>query len=172
MEYVRFRSRYPNKSGEQVGIFGLVNVLGRNGMLAPEEERFRRENNDWYDAAYPDPCRTHPQVYDQTLNPYAAAWFKTTATHLTDRIPGYLAVLDAHNIAWEEIRTSDPGKIVYTDECQVVAVPHCGPVTRGHRSLRRDRGRLSDGRLASGSGGRSRMVERRGLGFGIYLFRS
>jgi hypothetical protein len=106
-----------------VGIFGLVNVLGKNGMLTPEEERFRRENNDWYDAAYPEPCRTHPATYDPAVNPHAAAWFKSTSSQLIDRVQGYLAILDAHNIAWEEVRTSDPGRIIYTDEYQVVAVP-------------------------------------------------
>jgi hypothetical protein len=52
VEYIRFRSVYPGIKGQRVGVFGLVNVLGRHGMLAPEEEQFRRENNAWYNAAY------------------------------------------------------------------------------------------------------------------------
>jgi hypothetical protein len=68
MEYVRFRSKYPNRYGEFVGIFGLVNVLGRHGMLTPDEERFRRENNAWYDAAYPDPCHTD-RSWTRTTSP-------------------------------------------------------------------------------------------------------
>jgi hypothetical protein len=124
MEYVRFRSKYPNSYGEFVGIFGLVNVLGRHGMLTPDEERFRRENNDWYDAAYPDPCQADPTVYDRSVNPLAAAWFKSTASHLIDRTSGYLAILDAHNVAWEHLRATDPGRIIYSDDWQVVVVPH------------------------------------------------
>jgi hypothetical protein len=92
-------------------------------MLTPEEERFRRENNAWYDAAYPEPCRTHPATYDPAVNPHAAAWFKSTSMELIDRAQGYLAILDAHNVAWEEVRTPDPGRIIYADEYQVVAVP-------------------------------------------------
>lgn len=122
-EYVRFRSARPTATGIHVGIFGLVNVLGRHGMLAPAEEQFRRENNAWYDAAYPDPCAADPSVYAQDVNPRAAAWFKPTATSLLGRIGGYLRILDAHRIAWEEIRTTDPGKIVYEDSYQVIAVP-------------------------------------------------
>ena len=57
--YVRFRSAHVSARGYKVGVFGLVNVLGRHGMLTPDEERFRRENNAWYDAAYPSPPRTH-----------------------------------------------------------------------------------------------------------------
>jgi hypothetical protein len=63
-EYVRFRSRYPNVAGFYVGVFGLVNVLGRNGMLTPEQEHFRQVGNAWYKAAYPDPCTVDQGVYD------------------------------------------------------------------------------------------------------------
>ena len=115
-EYVRFRSARHGAKGYKVGVFGLVNVLGRNGMLTPDEERFRRENNAWYDAAYPSPT-SH---YQEHLG--AVAWFKDTAAELLERIPGYLAILDAHHIAWEEARTSAPGMIVYADAWQVLAI--------------------------------------------------
>jgi hypothetical protein len=46
--------KYPNQAGENVGVYGLVNVLGRDGMLTPDGERFRQDNA-WYDAAYPNP---------------------------------------------------------------------------------------------------------------------
>ena len=114
-EYVRFRSAYRGAQGYKVGVFGLVNVLGRNGMLTPAEERFRRENNAWYDAAYPSPA-SHYQEY-----PGAVAWFKDTADELLERIPGYLAILDAHRITWEQARTPAPGLIVYEDAYQVLA---------------------------------------------------
>lgn len=115
-EYVRFRSVYHSATGFKVGVFGLVNVLGRHGMLAPDEERFRRENNSWYEAAYPSPT-SHYQEH-----PDAVAWFKGAATELLERIPGYLAILDTHRIAWEEVRTSTPGLIVYEDACQILAI--------------------------------------------------
>jgi hypothetical protein len=116
-EYVRFRSPYASFSGLKIGVFGLVNVLGRRGMLTPEEERFRRENNDWYNTAY-----TKPDVYGPDTDPLAACWFKITAQELVSRVGGYLAILDAHLIAWEEVRTTDPGMILYEDRWQVVAV--------------------------------------------------
>lgn len=115
--YVRFRSPYPGFSGLKVGVFGLVNVLGRHGMLTPGEERFRRENNDWYDSAYPQ-----PGVYGPDTDPLAECWFKASAHELLRRVSGYLAILDAHSIAWEEVRTADPGTILYEDRWQVVAV--------------------------------------------------
>ena len=126
IQYVRFRSRYPDKDGFHVGVFGLVNVLGRNGMLTPAEEAFRRDNNAWYDAAYRDPGTIDPSVYDKQLNPGAASWFRPTATTLLRRAEGYLAILSAHSVAWQQITSPDPGRVVYEDEFHVVAVPRAG----------------------------------------------
>jgi len=120
--YVRFRSPYPSFSGLKIGVFGLVNVLGRRGMLTPDEERFRRENNDWYNAAYPE-----PDVYGPDTDPLAECWFKASSHELLSRVSGYLAILDAHSIAWEEVRTTDPGTILYEDRWQVVTVSAAPP---------------------------------------------
>jgi hypothetical protein len=123
---VRYRSRYPNQDGFHVGVFGLVNVLGRHGMLGPAEETFRRENNAWYDAAYPDPYAIDPALHDKQLNPGAAFWFKPTATTLLRRIDGYLAILSAHAVAWQQVTSPNPGRVVYEDEFHLVAVPRAG----------------------------------------------
>ena len=119
-KFVRYRSRYEDARGAFVGVFGLVNVLGRHGMLTPEEERFRRENNEWYDAAYPDPYAALPSL---SARPLAASWFRSDARPLLDRVPGYLAVLENHHIAWECVQTNDVGVILYEDHYQVVADP-------------------------------------------------
>jgi hypothetical protein len=42
IEYVGFRSPYPSSSGLKIGVFGLVNVLGRRGMLTA-----RRADQAW-----------------------------------------------------------------------------------------------------------------------------
>jgi hypothetical protein len=39
-------------------------------------------------------------------------------------IPGYLAILAAHNLPCERYTSSDPGRVVYQDPHQVVVVPH------------------------------------------------
>ena len=53
VRYVRFQSSVAESRGRYVGVFGLVNTLAKQGRLTAEQERFRRANNDWYDAAYP-----------------------------------------------------------------------------------------------------------------------
>ncbi|MFB7512759.1 hypothetical protein [Streptomyces sp. NPDC056144] len=124
IQYVRFQSPHPNSRGSFTGVFGLVNNLAREGRLSDEQESFRRSNNKWYDAAYPDPSRVDPTVYDDAVHPGAAAWFKPSATHLLARVPGYVEILTAHGVDCETLRSADPGRVVYEDEVQVVVVPH------------------------------------------------
>ncbi|MFF9900893.1 hypothetical protein [Streptomyces longispororuber] len=118
--YVRFQSPLRHERGHFPGVFALVNGLAKEGKLTAEQERFRRANNDWYDAAYPTPDAS---VYDPERNPGAVAWFRTTATHLVERVPGYLEILAAHGVECQEVRSADPGRVVYEDDVQVVVVP-------------------------------------------------
>lgn len=128
VRYVRFQATQRDQKGRLVGVFGLVNSLARAGRLTETQERFRRANNDWYDASYTDPSTVDPSVYDQELHPAAAAWFKSSAIHLIERVGGYLAILDAHGIDWVRLDSQDPGRIVYEDADQIVVVAH--PVDR------------------------------------------
>lgn len=121
MTLVRYQAALPDRQGRLLGIFALVNGLARKGALTPAQHLFRRLGNDWYDANYTDPTTVDPSVYRR---PRAVAWFKVEATHLLDRVPGYLALLDAHGVRWERLESDDPGRIVYEDADQVVVVPH------------------------------------------------
>ncbi|MCX5387349.1 hypothetical protein [Streptomyces sp. NBC_00083] len=122
--YVRFQSPHRNGRGHFTGVFGLVNNLAREGRLSAEEEAFRRTNNAWYDAAYTDPSTVDPSVYDDAVNPGAAAWFKPSATHLLVRVPGYLSILAAHGVDCLALSSADPGRVIYEDDVQVVVIPH------------------------------------------------
>ncbi|WP_026214078.1 hypothetical protein [Nonomuraea coxensis] len=122
--YVRFQSPTPNSRGTHPGVFGLLNSLAGQGRLSDEEEAFRRENNAWYEANFTDPATVDATVYDRGINPGAAAWFKASAGHLIQRVPGYLAILAAHGVKCVRLESADPGRIIYEDEDQVVVVPH------------------------------------------------
>ncbi|MER0429675.1 hypothetical protein [Streptomyces microflavus] len=124
VHYVRLQSPYRNRRGYFTGVFGLINTLAREGRLTGEQEAFRRSNNSWYNVAYTDPSTVDPTVYDHAINPGAAAWFKPTATHLLERVPGYLQVLTAHGVECQLVRSADPGRVIYEDDVQVVVVPH------------------------------------------------
>ncbi|MET7637682.1 hypothetical protein [Streptomyces sp. NPDC005438] len=124
MHYVRFESPHRNERGHFTGVFGLVNTLAREGKLTQRQERFRRTHNSWYDAAYADPSTIDPRVYDHRINPGAAAWFRSSAGHLLERVSGYLDILAAHGVACRRVCSTDPGRVVYEDDVQVVVVPY------------------------------------------------
>ncbi|MEV3938642.1 hypothetical protein AB0K52_22040 [Glycomyces sp. NPDC049804] len=123
VHYVRFQSMHRNQRGYFIEVFGLINTLAKQGKLTDEQESFRRSSNSWYNAAYRDPSTVGPSVYDHDVNAGAAAWFKSLATHLIERVSGYLEIL-AHGVECEAVRSADPGRVICEDEVQVVVVPH------------------------------------------------
>jgi hypothetical protein len=106
-----------------VGIFGLANGLARSDVLTPAGAWWRA-NNDWLDAAHTDPASVDPTIFDKNIYPRTSCWFRGSATHLLERVPGYLALLDRYGVAWVERRSFDPGTVLYEDADQVVVVPH------------------------------------------------
>ena len=102
-------------------MFGLVNGLAHNGLLAPADAEFRTVNNEWFQRNLPIPT-----VYCRTRYPLAAAWFRTSATVFLERVPGYLRILRTHGIPCETVWSNDPGILVYEDEYQVVVAPASG----------------------------------------------
>ncbi|MEV2201815.1 hypothetical protein AB0E11_17795 [Streptomyces fradiae] len=126
LPYVRFQSPARHPRGHHPGVFALANTLAREGRRSVDEHLLWRASNDWYDANHPNPSDTDPSVYDPDVNPGAVAWFRSTAGHLIARVDGCLALLAAHGVPCVRVETSDPGRIVYEDRFQVVAVP-AGP---------------------------------------------
>lgn len=126
MSYLRYESASPNSRGIRPGLFALANGLARSGRLAPADWSWWRTNNDWLDAAYPDPAAIDPSLFDRSRNPIVACWFKGSAQHLLSRVPGYLDLLDRYGMTWVERQSADPGCILYEDAVQVVVSPHLG----------------------------------------------
>jgi hypothetical protein len=123
LEFIRYQSPTPNTQGRHTGIFGLTNGLLRAGDLSPEDSEWVRRSNDWYDAAYPDPGLIDPTVFDKAIHPYATCWFELSATDLVAAAAGYLDLLTRYGIAWVELRSAAPGRVIYEDDHQVVVVP-------------------------------------------------
>lgn len=122
--YIRYQSSVPNHRGIYPGIFGLANELAHEGILSDTERAAWRSGNDWFNAAYPDPAKTNPEVYDLQMNPRAAAWFKDSAIHLLERVQPYFELLRRHDVQVERLISDAPGKIIYEDSVQIVVVPY------------------------------------------------
>lgn len=101
MRFVRFQSPTSSERGIHVGVFGLVNILGKQGLLTADDERLRRERNRWFDEAYRDPSTVDPTVYDRQVNPHAVAWFKSdAAAHLVAATLEHCTILDRYGVDW------------------------------------------------------------------------
>lgn len=122
MDYVRYESAQPNSRGRHPGVFALANGLAQSGKLTPEDWAWWRANNDWLNDAYTDPGTIDPTLFDRSRHPVVACWFKASARNLLSRVPGYLDLLDRYGVPWAERRSAEPGKILYEDTVQVVAV--------------------------------------------------
>lgn len=125
MEFLRYQSMVPNRRGHFPGLFALVNGLRGDGRLSSEEAAFVARTNRELDALYIDPSTVDPAVYGE--NPMARAWFRTTASAVLPLCQKYMDILDRHRIPWCELRTSSPGRILYEDDVQVVALPWSFP---------------------------------------------
>ncbi|MBF4620886.1 hypothetical protein [Clavibacter sp. VKM Ac-2542] len=123
-DYVRFQSAAPNRRGTFPGVFALANGLRLSGMLSGEEGEWMDAANARAAGAYADPRSVDPDCYDRVRNPGARAWFLADAVDLLSFTADYLALLDRHDVPWQELRTRTPGRIVYADPVQVIAVPH------------------------------------------------
>ncbi|MFE5774273.1 hypothetical protein [Brachybacterium sp. NPDC056505] len=121
--FVRFQSAVPNRRGAFPGIFAMANGLRDAGVLSPEDDRWVRRMNAHCERAYTDPSTVVTDCYDHERNPGARSWFRENADELLAIARAYTQLLDRCRIPWEEVRTSTPGRIVYEDSVQVVAVP-------------------------------------------------
>lgn len=80
--------------------------------------------NDYTNSLYADPEVASPGAHDIGLNPGARSCFKHTyRPALVETTRHYLDLLDRYEVPWLELRTDHPGRIVYEDADQVVAVP-------------------------------------------------
>ncbi|MCG2797536.1 MAG: hypothetical protein L6367_03245 [Cellulomonas sp.] len=102
----------------------MANGLALQGRLSTIDMAWWRAANAHLTESYVDPSTAAPECYDRTLNPGARAWFKDGARDQIGLVREYLVVLDRYGVGWVELRTNAPGRIVYEDDVQVIAVPY------------------------------------------------
>ncbi|WP_373992761.1 hypothetical protein [Arthrobacter sp. E44] len=123
-EFIRYQSAVPNRRGRFPGVFAMANGLGNEGLLNEADRQWLRIANANASATHVDPTTVAADCYNSELNPGARSWFKAESTQLLNMTTTYLDLLDRYDIPWTALRTRNPGRIVYEDEVQVVAVPH------------------------------------------------
>jgi pyruvate-formate lyase-activating enzyme len=104
------------------GIFQAISDLEHAGVLITHEQ-------ETYDAVY-DWFRINlkkPDSFTRSSKPHAKnvalSWFKDSAKEHMARVYELCAILEAHDVHVEVLRTERPGYVVYEDNFQVAAEP-------------------------------------------------
>jgi hypothetical protein len=122
---VRFVTGEVDKDSEELrGVFQAAFRLRDDGKLFAYEEVRLREISAWFDSNLQKPTRltsAKPPHYRKRNN--AISWFRSSASEHIGKIRELLAILDAHHVRHQMLKTKQPGYVVYEDEYQVVSVP-------------------------------------------------
>ncbi|MCD4670477.1 MAG: hypothetical protein K8S14_08525 [Actinomycetia bacterium] len=88
-------------------------------MLSPENDALFQRIDDWFIEHLPD-----PPFYKAGNPDKAITWFKIAATEeMLQRLSPLVAILDKHGIAYDYVKTDNPGRAIYEDAFQVATVP-------------------------------------------------
>ncbi len=121
--FIRFVvHRRDEDSGRRQGVFQVLFDMRRAGQLTAAEEATLKGLFKWFDDHLPEPGRL-----SRSRNPrakrVAISWFKESATEHVRRMRELVAILDAHSVSVEVVRTDRPGYVVYEDDYQIAAEP-------------------------------------------------
>lgn len=124
--YVRFQtSVHCPHTKQPLGVFRATGVLEDEGKI---EEHFREsvyETLRWYNKNL-----NVPRICNKQRR--CVFWFRADQQTVVAQLWHLIAILTEHQIEVRQLRTTDPGTIVYRDDCQVAAIPN----QRINRALR------------------------------------
>lgn len=107
-------------SGHRSGLIQAAEEL-REKFTAEEERRYQAAYG-WFKVNLPVPDRfarsSHAHAHTAALS-----WFKDSAVECVSRMRDVAAILEAHDVRVEMLRTGRPGYVVYEDAFQVAAEP-------------------------------------------------
>jgi hypothetical protein len=117
--FLRFAiSDLHEESGQPLGIFHAVRYLRDDGQLTMEQETAANAVFDWLSDHLDAPG-------EQLLaaHPAAVSWFRATASQHIEQAQRLIPILEAHGHHVTRVERPDPGRIVYSDSAQVLALP-------------------------------------------------
>lgn len=97
------------------GLITEARLLLDRGALAPHEEEQLSIAYEWFNANLP--C---PPFSSSGWSRNAVAWFKDSAQESIKRTREIAVLLKQHGLQVRMLRSSNPGKVLYEDEYQVV----------------------------------------------------
>jgi hypothetical protein len=116
--YIRFEvSERHRRSGVRIGLLHAIRYLRDDGLLNSRQIRAASAVFDWYADHLASPSKSTFRVH-----PRAVSWFHHTSTQHLRRIERLATIAEAHDIRVIRRNSMTPGRIVYRDDVQVLAV--------------------------------------------------
>jgi hypothetical protein len=109
-------------SGRRPGLLQAIFDLEDKDELLPHEQQHFDRICAWFDRELeiPDSLARSSKPHAKKV---AISWFKDSAREHIAKMYELVAILDAHGVHTEVLRTERPGYIVYEDDFQVAAEP-------------------------------------------------
>ncbi|KAF1706968.1 hypothetical protein CSC73_14230 [Pseudoxanthomonas sacheonensis] len=108
-------------SGHTGGILVAAHELRDGGDLTVDEHSDLRTVLSWFNEYLLVPAMLGIKEHRRAIS-----WFKPAASEAIRRMWHLKELLDLHGVHVEVLHTSDPGKVVYEDDWQVIAKPYKG----------------------------------------------
>ncbi len=108
-------------TGKKTGILVAGHSLRDDGDISVEEHRELQIRLKWFND------NLHiPPTYDNPQNKKALSWFKDAAVKPIRYMWDLKRILDQHGLHVDVWKSRNPGRIIYEDGWQVVAIPAKG----------------------------------------------
>jgi hypothetical protein len=114
-------------SHQELGVFQAIFNLRDASALSNNQEVHLEELRTWFNENLDKPKKftnAKPPYYRKRQN--GISWFKDSAKDHISKIWELVALLEAHDVRVEMIKTDQPGYVIYEDQLQIVAVPFAG----------------------------------------------
>ena len=104
------------------GFLNAARYLNEQGILEEEQKAKLQQNLSWIEAH----LKKRPEFQNSEDNDFLnipMSWLKETASDHIQKMDELREILEENDILVEVLQVEVPGKILYEDEHQIVAVP-------------------------------------------------
>lgn len=117
--YTRFTiDQKSNKSGSRQGILGAAFRLQKSGRLVGASLEQLTNILDWLQDSF-----ITPDIFDKPENLKGVCWFKDQQVEIIEKVKSLIPIMENNHLAIRIENSISPGKIIYEDIYQVVAIP-------------------------------------------------
>ena len=125
--YLRFiTEEIDNRSGKRKGIFTLAYELIEDSELSDEDEKNLKKVLAWFGDYLAIPSRFSKNRNDAHKNTMGISWLKPESKKVVTNFWTLKSILDNAGYHIAVIKNDRPGKVVYEDSDQLVAIPFNG----------------------------------------------